>query len=151
MLTKLNIYDGTFFTSVKPYFKNVLNLIQLLLGSIFYTTHPFVKKLTTLETTGEVIRYFKYYGRNIFSRITVLYLIAKVEIIKLSHEIIKLKHEIIFCQKNRSKMFQVTEISKVVRKAIVASFISLSICRSLSSFVYRKCKYNTIFTTEPMK
>ena len=26
--TKLNIYDGAFFTSVKPYFKNVLNWIE---------------------------------------------------------------------------------------------------------------------------
>ena len=45
--TTPNIYDGAFFTSVKPYFKNVLNLIELPLGSIFYTTHPFVKKLTS--------------------------------------------------------------------------------------------------------
>ena len=64
--TKLNIYDVAFFTSVEPYFKNVLNLIELPLGSIFYTTHPFVKKLTTLKSSGEVIHYFKYYGQNIF-------------------------------------------------------------------------------------
>ena len=83
--TTSNIYDGAFFTSVKPYFKNVLNSIQFPLGSIFYTSHPFVKKLTTLKTSGEVIRYFKCYGQNIFSRITMLYLIAKVEIMKLSH------------------------------------------------------------------
>ena len=37
--TKLNIYDGAFFTSVKPYFKNVCNSIKF----IFYTTRPFVK------------------------------------------------------------------------------------------------------------
>ena len=42
-----NVYDGAFFTSVKPYFKNVVNSIELPLGSIFYTSHPFVKKLTT--------------------------------------------------------------------------------------------------------
>ena len=30
-----------------PYVKSVLNLIKLPLGSIFYTTHPFVEKLTT--------------------------------------------------------------------------------------------------------
>ena len=35
---KLNIHDGAFFTLVKPYFKNVLNLIEFLLGPIFYTT-----------------------------------------------------------------------------------------------------------------
>ena len=53
--TKLNICAGTFFTSIKPYFKTyILNSIQLLLGSIFYTTHPFMKKLTTLKTSGEV-------------------------------------------------------------------------------------------------
>ena len=51
--TKPNIYDGAFFTSVKSYFKNVLNSIELPLGSIFYTTHPFVKKLTTVKTQGE--------------------------------------------------------------------------------------------------
>ena len=50
--TKSNIYGGAFFPSVKPYFKNVLNSIELPLGSIFYTTHPFVKKLTTLKTSG---------------------------------------------------------------------------------------------------
>ena len=57
----------------------------------------------------------------------MLYLIAKVEIMKLSPEIIKLEHEIIFCQKEekRSKMFQVKVISKVVRKTIVPSFMSL--------------------------
>ena len=52
--TKLNIYDGAFFTLVKPYFKNVHNSIKLPLGSIFYTTHPFVKKLTTLKTLGDL-------------------------------------------------------------------------------------------------
>ena len=56
----------------------------------------------------------------------MLYLIAKVEIMKLSHEIIKLKHEIILCQKEkRSKMFQVKAISKDVRKTIVPSLMFL--------------------------
>ena len=31
----------------------ILNLIELPLGSIFYTTHPFVKKLTTVKILGE--------------------------------------------------------------------------------------------------
>ena len=85
-----------------------------------------MKKLTTLKTSGEVILYFKYYGQNTFSRIMVFYLIGKVEFMELSHEIIKLKHEIILCQKDkRSKMFQVKAISKVVRKTIVPSFMSL--------------------------
>ena len=53
--TKSDIYDGAFFTSVKPYFKNVLNSIKLPLGSIFYTTHPFVKKPITLKTLGEKV------------------------------------------------------------------------------------------------
>ena len=30
-----------------------LNLIELPLGSIFYITHPFVKKLLTVNTLGE--------------------------------------------------------------------------------------------------
>ena len=49
--TNSNIYDGAFFTSFKPYFQNVLNSIELPLGSIFYTTHPFAKKLTTEKTS----------------------------------------------------------------------------------------------------
>ena len=53
--TKSNIYGGAFSPSVKPYFKNVLNSIELPLGSIFYTTHPSVKKLTTLKTSGEKV------------------------------------------------------------------------------------------------
>ena len=47
--TKSNIYNGTFFTSGKLYFKNVVNSIELPLGSMFYTTHPFEKKLTTVK------------------------------------------------------------------------------------------------------
>ena len=53
--TKSNIYDGPFFTLVNPHFKNILNLIELALGSIFYATHPFVKKLTTLKTSREKV------------------------------------------------------------------------------------------------
>ena len=56
--TKSNIYDGDFFTLVKPYFKNVLNLLKLPLGSIFYTTYPFVKKTcnpTTVKISGEKV------------------------------------------------------------------------------------------------
>ena len=53
--TKSNIYDGAFFTSVKPCFKNVLNSIELPLVSIFCTTHSFVKKITTMKTLGEKV------------------------------------------------------------------------------------------------
>ena len=50
--TNSNIYDGAFFTSFKPYFQNVLlNSIELPLGSTFYITHPFAKKLTTEKTS----------------------------------------------------------------------------------------------------
>ena len=53
----------------------------------------------------------------------MLYLIAKVE---RKNKLFNLKHEIILCQKEkRSKMFQVKAISKVVRKTIVPSFMSL--------------------------
>ena len=40
-----NICNRAFFTSVKPYFKNVLNSIELPLGSIFYKNHTFMKNL----------------------------------------------------------------------------------------------------------
>ena len=53
--TKSNIYDGAFFTLVKPYFKNVLNSIDLPLGSIFRTTQSFVKKFATVKTLGEKV------------------------------------------------------------------------------------------------
>ena len=49
LVHQVHIYVGTFFTSVKPYFKNVLNSIHLPLGSISYTTHPFLKKIATVK------------------------------------------------------------------------------------------------------
>ena len=64
---KSNIYDRGFFTSVKPYFENVRNLIDLQLGSIFYTTHPFMKKLTTVKTLGEKV--FCYQWNNFYVEI----------------------------------------------------------------------------------
>ena len=75
--------------------------------------------------------YFKYYGQNIFSRTTVLYLIVKVE----RKSILYLKHEIIFYQKEkRSRIFQVKTISKDVRKTIFSSimflFNSFEVCHS---------------------
>ena len=53
--TTSNIYDGAFFTSVKAYFKNVLNSIELPLSSVFYTTYPFVKKLKNSENFGRKV------------------------------------------------------------------------------------------------
>ena len=55
--TKSNIYSGAFFTWGKPYFENVLSSIELPLGSSFCTTHPFVKKLTTVKTSGKKVSY----------------------------------------------------------------------------------------------
>ena len=61
--------------------------------------------------------------KTFFSRITVLYIIAKVE---RKNKFFNLKHEIILClKKRRSKMFQVKVISKDVRKTIVPSFMFL--------------------------
>ena len=61
--------------------------------------------------------------KTFFSRITVLYIIAKVE---RKNKFFNLKHEIILClKKRRSKMFQVKLISKDVRKTIVPSFMFL--------------------------
>ena len=53
--TKSNIYDRAFFSSIKPYFKNVLNSMGLPLGFIFCRTYPFVKKLTNVKTSGEKV------------------------------------------------------------------------------------------------
>ena len=50
--TKLNIYNGAFFTLVKPYFKNVLNSIALLLGSNFLHNSLFHEKTDNCENFG---------------------------------------------------------------------------------------------------
>ena len=65
---------------------------------------------------------FKYYGQNIFSRITVLYLIAKVE---RKEKTFYLKQDYPLSEKKISKMFQVKVITKYVRKMIVPSFMFL--------------------------
>ena len=77
--------------------------------------------------------YFKYYGQNIFSRTTMLYIIAKVE---RKEWILYLKHEIILYQKEKkNKIFRVRTISKDIRKTIVPSFMFLfnyfEVCRPL--------------------
>ena len=50
---KSKIYDRAFITSVKPYFKNALNSIELPLLSIFCTTYlPFREKTYNCENIG---------------------------------------------------------------------------------------------------
>ena len=51
--TKLNIYDGAFFTSAKPYFEIILNSAEFPLGSIFYTIQHFVKIFGTVKNFGK--------------------------------------------------------------------------------------------------
>ena len=55
ILTQVKHLRWSFLTSVKPYFKNVLSLIELPLGSIYYATHPFMKKLTTVKTGRKIL------------------------------------------------------------------------------------------------
>ena len=50
--TKLNIFDGAIFTSVKPYFKNVLNSIEFPLGSIFLHNSVFPEKTYNCKNVG---------------------------------------------------------------------------------------------------
>ena len=50
---KSNIYDGAFFTLVKPYFKNVLNSMESPLGSIFLHNSPFCEKTCNCENFGK--------------------------------------------------------------------------------------------------
>ena len=53
----------------------------------------------------------------------MLYIIVKVE---TKNKLFDLKHELILCQKEkRSRMFQVKEVCKDVRKTIVPSFMFL--------------------------
>ena len=62
--TRWKINSGAFFTSVKSYFKNMFNSIAL--GSIFCTTHPFMKKLTTFVKKSFVK------NRTIFSKLEIM-------------------------------------------------------------------------------
>ena len=69
--TTSNIHDGAFFTLVKGYFKNVLDSVELPLGSIVYTIHTVVKKLTAekferkslLLTMEQFLSKFQNYAR----------------------------------------------------------------------------------------
>ena len=54
-------------------------------------------------------------------------------------------------RKNRSKIFQVKTISKEVRKTIVPLFMFLFHLLKSVVLCVKKCKYYTIFTTEPVK
>ena len=60
----------SFFHFGQPYFKNILNSTELPLSSIFYTTHPFMKKLTTLKTSGE--KSFVNNGTFLFSKFKIM-------------------------------------------------------------------------------
>ena len=44
-----------FLLRISHIFKKVLNSIELPLGSILYTTHPFVKRLATVKASGEKV------------------------------------------------------------------------------------------------
>ena len=146
----MNIYDEAFFTSVKPNLKNVLNSIQLPLRFQFLHNSPFREKAYNSENFGRSYSLFEILWSKHFSRMTVIYLIAKVKIMKLSHEIIKLKHENILCQREkRSKIFQVKARSKVVRKTTVPSFMSLFNLPKSVVFCVKKMKiwYNFHYWT----
>ena len=70
----------------------------------FFKWAPNKSVKTACVCTAFFFHYFKYYGQNIFSRITALYLTAKVE---RKEKTFYLKHEIILCQKKReSKCFR---------------------------------------------
>ena len=71
---------------------------RLLLKKDFLNWHLIKVSKLLVFVLISFFHYFKYYGQNIFSRITVLYLIAKVE---RKEKTFYLKHEIILCQKKR--------------------------------------------------
>ena len=80
--TKLNIHDGTFFTSVKPYSVKPYSIrLNCLLGSIFYTTrektcncwnfffqHSKLCNGVKSSIMKDFFLYWEYYGQNIYEK-----------------------------------------------------------------------------------
>ena len=145
---------------VKLYFKNVLNSIELPLGSIFYTTHPFAKKLKLWEKNSSVnnIFFFSKFKTARWNGIINIYRLFKLASVnsqkqpprgnlfkKCSWKICKIHRKIpvpvFFLIK---KM-----IIKDIRKMIVPSFRFLLVL--LKSTVLYVQKVKTYKTTEPMK
>ena len=72
--TTLNIYDGASLTSVKLYFKNVLNSIELPLSSILYATHPFVRQKIHRRCSlrkGVLRNFAKFIGKHLYQGLFV--------------------------------------------------------------------------------
>ena len=78
-----------------PFLQNTPGRLLLKKEGFFKLT-PNKSVKTVCVCIAFFFHYFKYYGQNIFSRITVLYLIPKVE---RKEKTFYLKHEIILCQK----------------------------------------------------
>ena len=132
---KSNIYDGAFFTSVKPYSKNVLNLIVLPLSSIFYTTHPFHEKTYNSENFGRKSLLFTM-ERN--SKI------SKFEIMQWNGAINKQKQlpEVFY----RKRCFY--KFCKIHRKTLVPEslFIIKETLAQVFSCEFCEISWNTFFT-----
>ena len=115
-----------FFTSVKPYFKNVLNSIELPLCSVFYTTQPFVKNLTTLKTSGEKLF---CYQRNIFFQNSKLRNGMAPSINKSSHRRCSIRKAVL---RNSAKFTgkHLYQIDFLIKKETQAQLFSFEFCES---------------------
>ena len=148
-------------------------MIELPLGFIFDTTHPFMEKLTIVKTSEEKV--FCRQQNNFFFKIqncameqchhffksTSVKSVKLLVFVLFSFFIIQIWSEIFFKNnsadydvtakvegKKKSKIFHVNKISKDARKTTIPSYIFLfNLSKSVISFVL--C--NAIFTTEPMK
>ena len=99
----------------------------------FFKLAPNKSLKTACVCIAFFFHYFKHYGQNIFSRITVLYLIAKVEI---KEKTFYLKHEIALFQKKReAKCFRLRRRVKTSEKRLFHHLCFFLICGSLLSFV----------------
>ena len=116
--TKLNIYDGASLTSVKPYFKNVLNSIEWPLSSIFYTTHPFVREKSLLLTMGLFFRNSK--SRNGMAS----------SINRSSHRRCSLRKGVLrnFAKFIGKHLYQGLFVNKVAKKETLAQVLSCEFC-----------------------
>ena len=122
-LIRSNSLQVPFYTQLTLLLKN-LNCENFGRKSLMLTIEQFFSKFEITEWNGVITKKKKKKKKcqNIFSRTTVLYLIALKRVRINSY----LKYEIVLYQKEkRSKFFQVRTISKDVKKNIVQSFMFL--------------------------
>ena len=138
---QVKICNGAFFTSVKPYFKNVLNSIELPLSFVFYTTHPFVKNLAILKTSREKL-----------FLLTMEHFLSKFEIMQWNGAINKQKQPPeVFYKKRCSQKFRKIDRKHLyqslflIKKEALAQVFSCEFCKSSQNTFFIEHLWATAF------